>query len=177
MESLFAPWRFAYLVGETAVEGCVFCNARREDGADERTLVVYRGRHNFVILNLYPYNNGHLMVVPNEHLAYPSQSSPEQRSEMTEISVAGEQVLMESFRPDGLNMGMNLGKAAGAGIESHFHLHMVPRWSGDTNFMTVTAGTRVIPEDLLVTRDRLRAGFLVRLGPDGGPEPRPPDGA
>lgn len=177
MENLFAPWRFAYLVGETAVEGCVFCNARREDAADERTLVVYRGRHNFVILNLYPYNNGHLMVVPYEHLAFPSDSSPEQRAEMTEMSVAGEQVLMQSFHPDGLNMGMNLGKAAGAGIESHFHLHMVPRWSGDTNFMTVTAGTRVIPEDLRVTRDRLRSGFLDRLGPESGPASDPSEEA
>lgn len=163
MDSLFAPWRYSYLVQEKALEGCVFCAALRSTpgGVD---LVVYRGRHNFVILNLFPYNNGHLMIVPNAHLASPAASTPDQRAEMAELAVAGEEVLREAYRPDGFNLGMNLGRAAGAGIEQHFHLHVVPRWAGDTNFMAVTAGTRVIPEDLRLARERLREGFLSRLG-------------
>jgi ATP adenylyltransferase len=167
MDSLFAPWRYTYLVQDKPPEGCVFCAALRAP-SDEGSLIVYRGRSNFVILNLFPYNNGHLMIVPNAHLASPSGSTPEQRAEMSELAVAGEEVLREAYHPDGLNLGMNLGRAAGAGIETHFHLHVVPRWNGDTNFMAVTAGTRVIPEDLRITRDRLREGFLRKLGADGG---------
>jgi ATP adenylyltransferase len=164
MDSLFAPWRFSYLVQGKAPEGCVFCTARTSPGDD--SLVVYRGRHNFAILNLYPYNNGHLMIVPNAHLSSPALSTAEQRAEMAELAVAAEEALREAYLPDGLNLGMNLGRAAGAGIDEHFHLHVVPRWSGDTNFMTVTAGTRVIPEDLAVARRRLRELFLRRLGKD-----------
>jgi len=167
MDSLFAPWRYSYLVREKAPDGCVFCAALAA-GEEADHLVVFRGRLNFVILNLYPYNNGHLMIVPNAHLASPSASSAEQRAEMAELTVVAEEVLREAYHPDGLNVGMNLGRAAGAGIEQHFHLHMVPRWEGDTNFMAVTAGTRVIPEDLNVTRDRLREGFHRRLGAGGG---------
>jgi len=165
MDSLFAPWRFSYLVQGKAPEGCIFCAALTSSGDDDR-LIVYRGRLNFVILNLYPYNNGHLMIVPNAHLRSPAVSTAEQRAEMSELAVAGEEALREAYLPDGFNLGMNLGRAAGAGIEQHFHLHIVPRWSGDTNFMTVTAGTRVIPEDLGVARRRLRDLFLKRLGDD-----------
>jgi ATP adenylyltransferase len=167
MDSLFAPWRYAYLVQEKTDPGCVFCRAARGDGGDA-DLVVYRGRLNYVILNLYPYNNGHLMVVPYDHVAAPSASTEAQRAEMAELAVAAELVLREVYKPDGFNFGMNLGRAAGAGIEAHYHLHAVPRWSGDTNFMAVTAGTRVIPEDLRSTRDQVRRGFLDRLGADGG---------
>ena len=172
MESLFAPWRYAYLVQESSRSECVFCDALLDeaDTADKR-LIVYRARHNFVILNLYPYNNGHLMIVPNEHVATPSASTPEQRAEMTELTVAAELVLRDVLKPDGINIGMNLGRAAGAGIEEHYHLHLVPRWAGDTNFITVMAETRVIPEDLRATRDRLRSAFLQHLG---GTEPISP---
>jgi len=170
MDSLFSPWRYSYLIQEKKDEGCVFCAALAAPGNDEGSLVVYRGRRNFVILNLYPYNNGHMMIVPNEHVASPADSTPAQRAEMTDLSVVGEQVIRALFKPEGINVGMNLGRAAGAGIEEHFHLHMVPRWSGDTNFMTVMAGTRVIPEDLRETRARLRREFLERLGPESGSE-------
>ncbi|HXI03887.1 MAG TPA: HIT domain-containing protein, partial [Candidatus Saccharimonadales bacterium] len=164
MDALFAPWRFSYLIQEKREEGCVFCNALRHHGEDaEDSLVVHRGALNLVLLNLYPYNNGHLMVVPNAHLALPSESTPAQRAEMMELSVIAEGVLDDAYHPDGFNVGMNLGRAAGAGIESHFHLHIVPRWSGDTNYMTVMAGTRVIPEDLKRTRDLLRERFAARL--------------
>jgi ATP adenylyltransferase len=164
MDALFAPWRYSYLVQEHPQKGCVFCKAlQAADAPSGESLVIYRARHNFVILNLYPYNNGHIMVVPNAHLSAPSVSTPEQRAEMMELAVAGEGVLREAYQPDGFNLGMNLGRAAGAGIESHFHLHIVPRWSGDTNFMTVMAGTRVIPEDLRKTRDTLKRSFVERM--------------
>lgn len=174
MENLFAPWRYAYLVQESSKGGCIFCDALHEAERADENLIVYRARHNFVILNLYPYNNGHVMIVPNEHVAFPSASSPVQRAEMTELAVAGEVILRKVFRPDGINIGMNLGRAAGAGIEQHYHLHLVPRWSGDTNFMTVMAETRVIPEDLPITRDRLRQAFLDHLGAE---EPAPSRGS
>ncbi len=168
MDALFSPWRFSYLVQAKSESGCVFCRALLSDDAGaEDSLVVYMAVHNFVILNLYPYNNGHLMIVPRAHLAAPSASSPAQRAEMAELAVVGESILRQAYNPDGFNVGMNLGRAAGAGIEEHFHLHVVPRWAGDTNFMTVMAGTRVIPEDLRKTRDRLRSAFVARLG--GGP--------
>lgn len=169
MDALFSPWRFSYLIQQNTGQGCVFCAAlnRRDEEADDN-LVVFRARHNFAILNLYPYNNGHLMIVPNAHLANPGDSTPEQRSEMIELAMVGESVLREIFHPHGFNVGMNLGRAAGAGITEHFHMHIVPRWSGDTNFMTVMAGTRVIPQDLRQTRDLLRRGFRDRL--DGGGE-------
>lgn len=170
MDSLFSPWRYAYLIQEKKDDGCVFCAALASGDGDEDSLVVYRARRNFVILNLYPYNNGHLMIVPNEHVSSPAGSTPAQRAEMTDLSVVGEQVIRSLFKPEGINVGMNLGRAAGAGIEEHFHLHMVPRWSGDTNFMTVMAGTRVIPEDLRETRARLRREFLERLGPESAPD-------
>ena len=168
MKSLFTPWRYSYLVQEKTQDNrCIFCEAlARTD--DESSLVVYRGLHNFIILNLYPYSNGHVMIVPNAHLAFPSSSSAEQRSEMIDLATACESALRESYRADGVNMGMNLGRAAGAGIEAHYHLHVLPRWEGDTNFMAVTAETRIIPEDLLLTRDRLRAALRARLGPAAG---------
>jgi ATP adenylyltransferase len=171
MDSLFSPWRFSYLVQEKTKEkeeGCVFCNAVSDVAAGEDSLVVYRAAHNFIILNLYPYNNGHLMVVPNRHLATPMDSDSSQRTEMSELAVACEIVLRDLFRPDGINLGMNLGRAAGAGIEDHFHLHLVPRWSGDTNFMTVMAGTRVIPEDLRKTCSRVRKALLDHQGCEPG---------
>jgi ATP adenylyltransferase len=166
VDALFSPWRFSYLIQESPPPGCVFCIAHRrpDDDADDN-LIVHRARFNFVILNLYPYNNGHLMVVPNAHLATPGDSDPQQRAEMIELAMECERILRANFRPDGFNVGMNLGRAAGAGIAEHFHMHVVPRWSGDTNFMTVMAGTRVIPQDLRETRELLRAGF--RAGDDG----------
>ena len=170
MDALFAPWRFSYLTEEKPAGGCVFCAALAgPDESSSEGLIVFRASHNFVILNLYPYNNGHLMVVPYAHLALPGDSTAEQRAEMMELAVVGERVLAEAYRPEGFNVGMNLGRAAGAGIADHFHLHIVPRWSGDTNFMTVMAQTRVIPEDLRKTRDLLRQGF-ARLLPGSGQE-------
>ncbi len=180
MRSLFTPWRYEYLAGprRTTVE-CIFCSARKPTGAGARQgpgaspeidLVVYRAARNFIILNRYPYANGHLMIVPNEHVASPSASDSQQRAEMFDLAATCEAALREVYAADGINMGMNLGRAAGAGIESHFHLHVVPRWDGDTNFMAVTAETRIIPEDFARTRERLHAAIRMMLGPDDGAE-------
>jgi len=178
MDSLFAPWRYAYLVQEKVRGGCVFCEALRGEDPGNN-LIVYRARRNFIILNLYPYSNGHLMIVPNDHVSSPAASTPDQRAEMAELAVAVEVILRDHYRPDGFNLGMNLGRAAGAGIEEHYHLHVVPRWAGDTNFMAVTAGTRVIPEDLRAAQSRIRQKLIERLGPEpqGSARETDPDSA
>ena len=157
MEHLWSPWRLAYITGGASSGGCVFCNALVDPGADP--LIVHRGATCFVILNLYPYNNGHLMVVPNRHLASLASATPEERSELIELTTRAEIALTEAYAPHGLNMGINLGKPAGAGVLDHVHLHVVPRWNGDTNFMTVVGQTRVLPEELPDTAARLRPIF------------------
>ncbi|HSB63332.1 MAG TPA: HIT domain-containing protein [Thermoanaerobaculia bacterium] len=156
-EVLFAPWRYEYLVAEKS-EACIFCEAAASEGGDE-SLVVSRGRRVFVILNRYPYTNGHLMVAPYRHEARLSDSDEETLSELVTVVARGEKILGETYRTDGLNIGVNLGSAAGAGISGHYHVHLVPRWSGDTNFMTVAANVRVVPEELSVTRRRLAPLF------------------
>jgi len=163
MKSLLAPWRYSYLVHEKPSVGCIFCHAL-EHADDADSLIVYRGLHTFVILNLYPYTNGHLMIVPNDHTPSPSGSSVEQRAELFELATACEVALRRTYKADGVNMGMNLGRAAGAGIEQHYHMHVLPRWDGDTNFLAVTAETRIIPEDFSTTRTRVREAILELLG-------------
>jgi ATP adenylyltransferase len=135
---------------------CIFCDA---SAGREIGLVVLRGRHAYVILNLYPYNNGHLMVVPNRHLAALETLTSDEQLELMQLTRLSEMALNEAYRPQGINVGINLGKAAGAGIENHLHIHLVPRWSGDTNFMTAVGQTRVLPEDLAATVARLRPIF------------------
>jgi ATP adenylyltransferase len=159
MERLFSPWRLRYVSsGRRKSEPCVFCSAIRKGSARSR-LVLYRGHSNYVILNKYPYNNGHLMIVPIEHHSSPQEASDESLAEMMQLLVRCEAVLRRVYRPSGINLGMNLGRSAGAGIEEHYHLHLVPRWDGDTNFMTVVRNTRVIPEALAVSYRRLRPLF------------------
>ncbi|MDQ5872759.1 MAG: HIT domain-containing protein [Acidobacteriota bacterium] len=156
-EVLFAPWRYEYLVAEKS-SGCIFCEAA--SSADEDgSLVVYRGRKVFVLLNRYPYTNGHLMVAPYDHTARLSDSPDETLTELVRTVARGEKILVDAYRTDGLNIGVNLGSAAGAGVSDHYHVHLVPRWSGDTNFMTVAGNVRVVPEDLAVTRRRLAPLF------------------
>jgi ATP adenylyltransferase len=157
LERLWTPWRLVYVTGGAKSAECVFCTAQRSEDADP--LVVFRGRTCFVILNLFPYNNGHLMVVPNRHIASLVDASSEELAELMELTRRSEIALREAFAPHGLNMGINLGKAAGAGVLDHLHLHIVPRWNGDTNFMTVVGTTRVLPEELPITGDRLRPIF------------------
>ena len=156
MERLFSPWRLRYITSARRRDGgCVFCDAHRSR-RDRESLVLYRGRRNFVILNKYPYNNGHLMIVPNRHSPHISEASAADLEEMMALVVRCDAALRTVYRPTGINLGMNLGTSAGAGIDCHYHLHMVPRWDGDTNFMTVVHGTRVIPEALSKTYGRLR---------------------
>jgi len=146
-------------------EGCVFCDAR--DAVDDPgSLVVHRGAACFVILNLYPYNNGHLMVVPNRHISCLTTAEPGELDEMMRLTRLAEIALTEAYSPHGLNMGINLGRPAGAGILDHLHLHIVPRWNGDTNFMTVVGEARVMPEDLAQTAARLRPVFARLAGRD-----------
>ena len=157
MEHLWSPWRLAYITGGTASEGCVFCSVLSDREA--APLIVHRGAHCFVILNLFPYNNGHLMVIPNRHIASLRSAKPEELSELMALTRAAEIALTEAYAPHGINMGINIGKPAGAGILDHVHMHVVPRWNGDTNFMTVVGQTRVLPEELPDTASRLRPLF------------------
>ncbi len=155
-QRLWTPWRMAYVGGNSSSAGCVFCDALA--GSDDlETLIVHRGVHAFVILNLFPYNTGHLMVVPNDHVNEPAALSPEARSEMAELTASFCTGLRTVMGCDGINSGMNLGSAAGAGIADHLHQHIVPRWSGDANFMPIIGGTKVLPELLPSTYARIRA--------------------
>jgi ATP adenylyltransferase len=160
MERLWSPWRLAYVTGGASPTGCIFCAAVSEapDPARE-ALVLVRGRLSFVILNLYPYNNGHLMVAPKRHIASLGAATADELSEMMRFTRDAEAALTEAYRPEGINVGLNLGRPAGAGIADHIHIHAVPRWTGDTNFMSVVGNTRVLPEDILDTAKRLRPIF------------------
>ena len=157
MQRLYSPWRLDYVTsasGDTA-GACIFCVAPGNDDP----LVLFKGTHTFVILNLFPYNNGHLMVVPNRHIGRLAEASSDELSELMRLTRVAEMALGEAYAPHGLNMGLNLGKPAGAGVADHLHMHVVPRWNGDTNFMSVVGETRVLPEELPVTAERLRPIF------------------
>jgi ATP adenylyltransferase len=157
MDRLWAPWRLSYVTAaQVPATDCVFCDPT---AGREIDLVVLRGRQAYVILNLYPYNNGHLMVVPNRHLSALEALTVDEQSELMQLTRVSEMALNEAYHPQGINVGINLGKAAGAGIENHLHIHLVPRWAGDTNFMTAVGHTRVLPEDLGATAARLRPIF------------------
>ena len=150
------------LVEESSDE-CVFCGARAR--TEPESLIVTRGRTCFVILNLYPYNNGHVMVVPNRHIGSLAEASREELSELMTLTCRAEIALTEAYRPHGMNMGINLGRPGGAGLPGHLHMHLVPRWEGDTNFMTVVGSTRVVPEELPQTLKKLTPIF-ARLAAD-----------
>lgn len=160
----------AYVTGGGDRAGCVFCDAQGA-GAQSR-LVVWRGDACFVILNLYPYNNGHLMVVPNRHVGTLTDVQPAELAELMQLTRLSEIVLTEAYQPQGLNVGMNLGRPAGAGVVDHVHIHVVPRWTGDTNFMSVVGNVRVLPEDLDHTAEKLREIF-ARRGAEQGLSPAP----
>lgn len=146
MRHMWAPWRIRYVAGAKA-PGCVLClKAQATDDVAEQ--VLYRGVHNYVVLNAYPYNSGHLMVVPYRHTGDLAELDGDECSEMMRLAQACMRALRRCLSPDGVNLGMNIGKAAGAGIDEHVHLHVVPRWAGDTNFMTAIADTRVVPQSL-----------------------------
>jgi ATP adenylyltransferase len=153
VKQLWAPWRLEYIESADEQEGCVFCRAR--DGDDEKSLVVHRGKRAFVVLNKYPYASGHLMVAPNRHEAEFGDLEANEALEVHELAAAGLAALAETMRPQGFNVGWNLGRIAGAGVVDHVHLHVVPRWAGDTNFMPVLADVKVLPEALEATRRKL----------------------
>ncbi len=158
MHRIFAPWRQDYVTSGVKEPGCVLCRAL-EHGEGEGGLLVHAAPLNFVVMNLFPYNAGHLMVAPRRHVGSLGQATPEELSEMMVLARRLEAVLAEAYHPDGVNLGMNLGRSAGAGVADHIHLHVVPRWTGDTNFMTVAGDTRVIPEDPAKACLRLRSYF------------------
>jgi ATP adenylyltransferase len=156
MDHLYTPWRMSYIRGEKKpIEGCVFCNALQQ--SDDEALIVARSQHVFVILNRYPYNNGHAMVVPNEHVASQEDLSPDALLDLMQTANHALTALRKLYSPAAFNLGANIGQAAGAGIAEHYHLHIVPRWSGDANFMSITANTRVIPDTLENTYRELKA--------------------
>lgn len=155
MERLWTPWRMSY-VGGTRQPGCVFCNALAA-GDDVQRLVLHRGSNTFAILNLYPYNSGHAMIVPNQHESELEALSSDTRAEMFDLASLLVEVSKRVFRCDGFNLGLNIGAVAGAGVAEHLHMHVVPRWSGDANFMPILANTMVMPELLSVSYARLRA--------------------
>ena len=155
MKLLWAPWRMKYILEDTQDNGCLFCTlVEQQDGPGN--LILHRGKHAFVVLNRYPYSNGHLMVVPYTHIDTLETLPSETLTEMMVLTQQSMIILRKAYNVDGFNIGSNIGEAAGAGIEEHVHLHIVPRWRGDTNFMATTADTRVIPENLEETYRLLR---------------------
>jgi ATP adenylyltransferase len=156
MDYLWTPWRYAYVSTTEKSSGCVFCDAAKEQD-DAKARIVHRGKHCFVILNAYPYTPGHVMIVPYAHLDELQKLPAEAAGEMIALSQRMETVLRALYRPDGINLGMNIGKAAGAGIAGHIHMHVLPRWVADSNFVSVVGETRVLPETLEDTWAKIRA--------------------
>src|SRR5271156_4211742 len=156
MDYLWTPWRYAYVTGagKEGESGCIFCDAPKE--TDEQARIVHRGEDCYVILNTYPYTNGHVMVVPYAHLDELDKLPADAAHEMMALTQRMEAVLRSLYRPDGINLGMNIGRAAGAGVAGHIHMHVLPRWVADANFVSVIGETRVLPETLEVTWERIK---------------------
>jgi len=158
LDYIWSPWRYPYLTGAAKPQGCIFCEMAAA-GRDEEHLIVFRGEHNFVVLNRFPYTSGHVMVVPYRHVPDLSGLDDRVAGELMALTRTSERHLRAIYRPDGLNLGMNIGESAGAGIAGHIHMHVLPRWTGDANFMTTVGQTRVLPEELTVTWRRLKEAF------------------
>jgi ATP adenylyltransferase len=158
MEYLWSPWRYKYVASADSDAGCVFCRVQQHE-SDRENLVIHRASLNFVILNLFPYTSGHLMIVPYEHTASLASVGEPVTTEMMALTKRAQAALQSEYRPDGFNIGMNLGRTAGAGVADHIHLHVVPRWAGDANFVSIIGETRVLPEDLATSYNRLRKYF------------------
>jgi ATP adenylyltransferase len=164
MDRLWSPWRYDYIKSGSSGEQnvtppCVFCALLAGEGDDESKFIVHRASHNFIVLNIYPYISGHLLIVPYEHIAELSAAPKESTDEMMDLTKSCQAVLREVYHPHGFNLGMNLGRSAGAGVADHFHMHIMPRWTGDANFMSTIGETRVIPEDLATTYQKLHGKF------------------
>ena len=158
MDYLWTPWRYVYVAGLGKASGCVFCDLPQA-GDDAKASIVYRGQHCYVMLNRYPYTAGHVMIIPFAHLDELQKLSVDAAHEMMDLSQRMERVLRELYKPDGLNLGMNIGKAAGAGVAGHIHMHVLPRWVADANFMSVVGETRVLPESLETTYERIKGAM------------------
>jgi ATP adenylyltransferase len=160
MDYLWSPWRYRYVSQAGKDDRCLFCEKARLDPSQDREhLVLHRGRLNYVLLNLFPYTTGHVMVAPYAHVAHLDEVAPGTLAEMMDLAQKIHAALKQVYHPEGFNLGMNLGKCAGAGVANHLHLHFLPRWTGDSNFMTVVGETRVQPEDLSTTYDKLARFF------------------
>ena len=163
MDRLWSPWRYEYIAAGGAAEpeanGCVFCKLRDDPANDAANFVFHRALHNFIVLNIYPYISGHLLIVPYEHVGELDAAKKETTDELMDLTKRCQTVLREVYQPTGFNIGLNLGRSAGAGIVDHIHIHILPRWTGDTNFMSTVGHTRVIPEDLATTYQKLREKF------------------
>jgi ATP adenylyltransferase len=159
MDHLWTPWRYAYVTGADRAPDCIFCNAPKE--SDEQARIVHRGTHCYVILNIYPYTNGHVMVVPYAHLDELQKLPADATQEVMVLTQRMEAILRSLYRPDGINLGMNIGQAAGAGVAGHIHMHVLPRWIADANFVSVIGETRVMPEALEITWERIRKAFAI----------------
>ena len=158
MDYLWSPWRYQYVSQQVPQEGCVFC-IKMQQSNDEQNLVLYRGVNSYVLLNLYPYTSGHLMIAPYQHVGSLSAADDATWLEMMQLTRKAEQALQKAYHPDGINLGMNLGKSAGAGIADHIHMHVLPRWHADSNFITTIGETRVLPEALEDTYRKLKGLF------------------
>lgn len=160
MKRLWAPWRLNYVTDDKAVSNeCPFCGFESDDSRDQEQHVVYRGEHSYALLNRYPYTNGHVLVLPYQHQAELDDLDSALATDLHESLVLTVRAVKGAYGADGINLGMNMGSAAGAGIAAHLHYHVVPRWSGDTNFMPVISETKVLPEELSSTADKLRRAF------------------
>ena len=163
MERLWSPWRYQYISASGGLESvspvCVFCEIQKDPERDESNFVLKRATHNYVVLNLYPYISGHLLVVPNEHLGELDSTPKEVTDELMDLTKQCQLALREVYKPGGFNLGMNLGRSGGAGIADHIHMHVMPRWIGDTNFISTVGETRVLPEELATTYRKLKEKF------------------
>ena len=160
MDRLWTPWRYRYVSSANPPGGCIFCE-KAASSNDRGNYIVLRSERNFLILNLYPYTSGHLMIAPYEHVATLAGAHPETLQEMMRLTARAETALGQLYRPDGFNIGMNVGESAGAGVAGHIHMHVLPRWTGDGSFMTTVAETRVLPETLETTYERVKAALSI----------------
>jgi ATP adenylyltransferase len=158
MDRLWSPWRYRYVSSAHSGTGCIFC-AKLTANDDSANYIVLRAERNFVLLNLYPYTTGHMMIAPYEHVADLQEAHPETLAEMMRLTTRAEKALHDVYKPGGINLGMNLGESAGAGVVGHIHMHILPRWPGDASFMTTIGETRVLPEDLGTTYEKLKTAL------------------
>jgi ATP adenylyltransferase len=161
MDYLWTPWRYAYVTAAKKISGCVFCDLPKEED-DAKVRIVYRSQNCYIVLNTYPYTPGHVMIVPFAHLDELQKLPAAAANEMMELAQRIERVLRVLYSPDGINMGLNIGKAAGAGVAGHIHMHVLPRWVADSNFVSVIGETRILPESLEMTYERIKGALATQ---------------